>query len=323
MRTVKSIAFLGAALLLAGCALHPLPDDVTGRSTFQIVQKIRCEARDALNEISADVLQNNSKQAYTNALAQEVREGKVKVTDVFDLTKEYARRVDREVYPYFSTFALSALALGFEFNITETNNAQADSNFLETFSRGVFKLNAKVGSKYDRNNTRKFDVGETFLEVYELLDEECRKYPDGTKNYVYPITGNIGLKEAIETFINLNSRSIDPTAPKPQEGLATFVDTLRFTTTYTAGATPAITLTPASSRFNLVDAQLGLSVERADIHQVAISLVAGPAVRSLAEARKAKNIAQFQRRLAVQNLRQNRTEAFFETLRRLETLTRQ
>ena len=212
MRTVKSIAFLGAALLLDGCALHPLPDDVTGRSTFQIVQKIRCEARAALNEISADVLQNNSKQAYTNALAQEVREGNVKVTDVFDLTKGYARRVDPEVYPYFSTFALSALALGFEFNITETNNAQADSNFLETFSRGVFKLNAKVGSKYDRNNTRKFDVGETFLEVYELLDEECRKYPDGTKNYVYPITGNIGLKEAIETFINLNSRSIDPTA---------------------------------------------------------------------------------------------------------------
>jgi hypothetical protein len=136
----------------------------------------------------------SGKQAYTNALSEEVRARRVRVTDVFDLKKEYARRVDPQVYKYFSSFALSALAFGFTFDITQTNDAQDDSNFLDPFSRGVFKLNAKAGNKYDRQSTRKFDVGETFLEVYELLEDECRRYPGGTKNYVYPITGDIGEK---------------------------------------------------------------------------------------------------------------------------------
>ena len=37
-----------AAFVLAGCAIHPLPEDVTGVDTYTIVRQIRCETRQAV-----------------------------------------------------------------------------------------------------------------------------------------------------------------------------------------------------------------------------------------------------------------------------------
>jgi hypothetical protein len=39
---------LGLSLSLAACAIHPLPEDVAGLTTAQIVHRIRCEAREAV-----------------------------------------------------------------------------------------------------------------------------------------------------------------------------------------------------------------------------------------------------------------------------------
>lgn len=36
------------AALLAGCAIHPLPENVTGIDTPDIVRQIRCESREAV-----------------------------------------------------------------------------------------------------------------------------------------------------------------------------------------------------------------------------------------------------------------------------------
>ena len=36
-------------ITVAGCAIHPLPENVTGVSTDKIVRKIRCEARTQAN----------------------------------------------------------------------------------------------------------------------------------------------------------------------------------------------------------------------------------------------------------------------------------
>lgn len=328
MRTVKSV-LCGVACLLAGCSIHPLPDDVTHRSTFHIVQKIRCEAREALTEISADVLQNSKNPQYprTYEVGGWVRDRSLKVTDVFDTKQPYHKWIDPDVHKYFDTFALSALALGFTFDITETNDAQFDSNFQDPFSRGIFKLNAKAGRKLDRNNKRKFIVGETFLELYVSLDERrnkgidvCDRYAAG-QNFIYPITGDVGLKEVFEAFINLNSRSIDPTLPRARgekkDSVALFVDTLRFTTLLTAGATPRIELAPVSRSFNLTNAQLAMGVQRLDAHEVAISLEPGEVVLSLDEAfRKVHIVGASSTRRAIEKLLLNRSENFLEDIRR-------
>jgi hypothetical protein len=39
-------------LLVSGCAIHPQPKDVTGISTFDIEQQIRCETRKAVVDLT-------------------------------------------------------------------------------------------------------------------------------------------------------------------------------------------------------------------------------------------------------------------------------
>jgi hypothetical protein len=44
----RSFVFAGLSSVLAGCAIHPLPDDVTRKTTNDIVGQIRCEAKRAV-----------------------------------------------------------------------------------------------------------------------------------------------------------------------------------------------------------------------------------------------------------------------------------
>ena len=45
MKKLLSVAAIALSFLGAGCAIHPLPQDVTGVDTYHIVRQIRCEAR--------------------------------------------------------------------------------------------------------------------------------------------------------------------------------------------------------------------------------------------------------------------------------------
>jgi hypothetical protein len=51
-----------SAFLLSGCAIHPLPEDITGNTTLAIVQKVRCEGFAALNDISIKLLRESNYQ---------------------------------------------------------------------------------------------------------------------------------------------------------------------------------------------------------------------------------------------------------------------
>ena len=51
MPMIKSflvLLFSGLAVAIGGCSIHPLPEDITGVSTYHIVRQIRCEARQAV-----------------------------------------------------------------------------------------------------------------------------------------------------------------------------------------------------------------------------------------------------------------------------------
>ena len=53
MRPIHSLVIAVLAPILANCSTHPLVDDVTRSTTFDVVQKIRCEAKRAINDIDA------------------------------------------------------------------------------------------------------------------------------------------------------------------------------------------------------------------------------------------------------------------------------
>jgi hypothetical protein len=44
----RSVIVSSLAALLGGCAIHPLPENVTGIDTPDIVRQIRCESREAV-----------------------------------------------------------------------------------------------------------------------------------------------------------------------------------------------------------------------------------------------------------------------------------
>jgi len=45
MRPIPSVVMAVLAPILANCSTHPLVDDVTRSTTFDVVDKIRCEAK--------------------------------------------------------------------------------------------------------------------------------------------------------------------------------------------------------------------------------------------------------------------------------------
>ena len=47
---VRLIAVVAAAALLTNCAIHPVPEDVTGVTTYEIARQIRCETREAAKD---------------------------------------------------------------------------------------------------------------------------------------------------------------------------------------------------------------------------------------------------------------------------------
>ncbi len=50
MRPALGLSLLIYAPLLIGCSIHPLPDDVSRKTTYDIVEKIRCEAKAAVEQ---------------------------------------------------------------------------------------------------------------------------------------------------------------------------------------------------------------------------------------------------------------------------------
>src|SRR5712691_2557835 len=63
MRPIHGLVISVLAPILASCSMHPLVDDVTRSTTFDIVEKIRCEARRAIIE-HAQRLGNDTTIAY-------------------------------------------------------------------------------------------------------------------------------------------------------------------------------------------------------------------------------------------------------------------
>ena len=56
MRLVRVFAPVMGAVLAAGCSIHPLPEDVTRKSTYDIVHKFRCEAKQAVLDYAPETM---------------------------------------------------------------------------------------------------------------------------------------------------------------------------------------------------------------------------------------------------------------------------
>lgn len=295
----RSMLAIAAVSVLSGCSIHPLPEDFSGVDSLDIVKQIRCETREAAIGLLIAFLADRGKD-YPN------RPGHLLARE---LAIQYARNpnlisdslADRfNGYPNTQSVIKLIYGVGvaynFDFKMAEDNDLSADVSLLRPLTQPKFTLGIKAGAARKRHNTRTFTVTDTFRGLLTKLNQKQRAgrhYCDGhvvRENYIYPITGRIGVDKLARDFIDLaifgalasGGKDEKPDAPGPP----TMADELTFTTTINASATPTIEFTPVSSAFRLANASLTGEVRRMDVHQVTVGLAVLPdETKSLASLR--------------------------------------
>lgn len=251
------------ALWISGCAIHPLPENVTGLDTVAIVRKIRCEVRDSIKEQVVKLLEsdNRADQEFKDKAINLIKENFPAWRDIDQskLSDNSRKLIDR----YDNAF----IFMDFTFQISEDNNNNSEINLLSTLTRGTDGLNIKASNNRTRKSTRNFRVQDTFVGIFEanLTCAGRSKNPD----YMYPVTGEIGVAEVIDTFLRLNeTRALTTGVIKDR----LFADTVSFTTTISASLGPKILLGPVGKPLSLADAAFTSTSTRTDIHDVLIGL---------------------------------------------------
>jgi len=182
-----------------------------------------------------------------------------------------------QLKPILDEYGEVAVAYDFNFDITETDDLNASLAFKLPFTPPphVFDLGTGGSLHKIRKAKRTFRSQETFLDLI-LRDQWCGNFEPRDRNLLYPITGSIGLRKVVQTFMALSEQG---------GGRDNFVDVLTFTTTISGSVNPSVKLNQVPDSFRLVSASVGLSAERTDLHQVTISL----AFPAPAKSKKKKN----------------------------------
>jgi hypothetical protein len=290
----RVLAVLSISLLSAGCAIHPVPENVTGVDTEDIVRQIRCEARDALVDIIKLKLKELSEQGSATAqeLLQEYERNPDAVEDFH--WRLFPGQGYTQVQRFIKLFAEAAIAYSFDLQMTENNDLTTDINLVNPLAAPKLTLAINAGALRRRTNQRVFTSVDTFGFLVAQLNRRnayneryCNKRIV-IKNYIYPIAGRVGVAKTIGTFINLTVvGALGGPATQQGKGPPTMVDKLTFTTTVNGSATPKVEFAPVGDRLQLANASLKASADRSDRHEVTIGLaLEGIGLDELAAARR-------------------------------------
>jgi hypothetical protein len=249
-----------------GCAIHPLPEDFSGVSTYHIVRQIRCEARAAVIESAVRGLINYTPDPATQQIGLEFENGSRPIASLsYKLFKE--PRIRSIVKLFFDT----GVAYNFNLEMTETNDLGTEINLLKPFIDSKLTVGISAGFNRQRVNTRSFTVTDTFAQlVRDVSPEYCAKFIV-TANYVYPITGRIGVEKMVQDFINLTLFA-NLAGPGDGAGPPTLVDALEFSTTISGSASPKIEFSPIGMGLSVTDAKVTGALSRIDLHKVTVGL---------------------------------------------------
>jgi len=275
--------------LFSGCAIHPLPEDVTGVDTYHIVRQIRCETREALRKMVIDWLRDLGTDHPSQPADLHARE----LADLYETDPDAFSDFGPQVLPgpkyvherdIINLFADAGIAYNLDLTITENNDFTGDVNFLKPLFSGKFTLGVKADATRSRQNERVFTATDTFGYLVTQLNKPkrgvryCDRFIVGP-NYVYPIVGQIGVYKSVRSFVELTlfgalgaHHEGDVPGPVNPPAPPTMVDKLTFTTTVDISATPKVEFTPAGTQFQIVDASIGPSVKRMDEHKVFLGL---------------------------------------------------
>jgi hypothetical protein len=260
--------------IMGGCSAHPVVYESTGYYAPQLVRKARCEARQAIADKIAAWLIENEDDVYGVEISKKIRSRSVKLSSI------QWRNLDPRDYAYLHYFFDTAIAYNFNLDITESNNASVDLNFLAAISKGTVSIPAKTGMNRSRNNVQTFTISDKWGYLLKDLPEyycDPRTVPSGyfssQPNYIYPIAGKIGIGSMVDDFVDLTLWGA--LAGEKGESTPAMAYAQEFTTKTFGDVTPKITVV-SSAAFE--DGTLGLANYREDKHKIVVgfSLGVGP-----------------------------------------------
>jgi hypothetical protein len=274
---VKVIVSLSCALLIAGCAVRPLPEQVTGISTFNIVKQIRCETREAVFDTFIKALADNPK--VFGEAAQGIAEGFRGHPELMAQFKPTLFTGNaRDLVNFFWN---TGIAYNFTLDMTETNNLDTQIDIIRTLTGSTPSLGVSTGFDRTRENTRTFTITDDFKGLLTLKPSTyCDEHIASGENQIYPMAGRIGIEPFIHEFVRI-ALFTNLDAGK-DGGAPTMVDTLQFQTTLSGTAVPKIVFSPVGRGFQLADASLTAVVSRKDVHTLTmgLSVVAAPVAQA-------------------------------------------
>ena len=254
-RALRSCCLVTLAFPLAGCSMHPLPENFPlnfpRASTFDIVQKVRCEAQAGLERFK------NSRHPEQIKL-------------IIDST---------------------SIGYDFKFVMTETNDA-TDGNLHFTrksanpASARSLDIDLTGEATKKRMNTRTFRLVEDLADVAkaDCSAEALRA------NLAYPIAGRLHVDDVVYTYVRLERMSDlddpveqggigiptdDPLNPRKKRS-GVFSEQLLFRTSLKLGATPTLTVSAVAGSFRLTSASVNGQIKRVDAHDVIIAFAQDP-----------------------------------------------
>jgi|SoiMethySBSTD1v2_1073268.scaffolds.fasta_scaffold48037_2 hypothetical protein len=244
---IKRGAILAALFTTLGCSMHPLPEDVSRKDTYDIVRKIRCEAAEGLSKFNLeDLIIVNTFIGYDFD---------------FDITEKNNLGTD-----------------GARGTLTLEQKLLSPS--------GTFKLDVKPVAERSRQTQRTFRLIESLKDLKKLDYKKCAPieanwaYPiTGSIGINEVVETYIGL-EKLTNFTELpNGKTVLIPGPGSNKPPVVFSDLLTYTTNFGASVTPELTLNSVAGSLKLTKATIGADATRKDIHKVTVALARNLAVQ--------------------------------------------
>lgn len=283
MKMLAATSGLFAVFALSGCATNPLPEDVTGIGTPDIVRQIRCEARDAAIEALVNFLRDRARDypgrpgdASTLSLAERYRANPNAIAEFRpSLLKSPADQLAIKLL-----YSIG-VAYSFELTMTEENNLSAGAvNARSGAAASLFALGVGGAFTRKRDNKRSFTITDTFDFLLRVMNQQVNaggyRYCDQVivrENHVYPISGRIGIRNIVYDFLDL---TVFNNLGGKDKGPPSLSDTLTFTTVLDASVSPKITFLPTGTSFQVTDAGFTAAAKRTDAHQVVLGIALPP-----------------------------------------------
>jgi hypothetical protein len=304
------------SLIVSGCSIHPVQQDVTGVPPVDIIHHIRCETRLAIEDKAIELLfaykGGQHEPSINLAKSLQAKRGQVWKFDPRILTTQEERA-------FYNRYIQTGIAYDFTLDITEDNKAALLADPVRLITNGVVGIGVGASSEFSRNNARRFIMSDTFAKL--LADDHLVCGGDGAENFVYPIAGRIGIRELISTFIDLNEDKSLQTLDSGNSRV--FADTMTFLTTLTGSVSPHVEIAPVGNQWGAASpTSFSAFAQRIDKHMVIIGLsmdiskgVAGAAVLPLADRRSAlqkSNVASPAEQSALDAVRQARFDAYLD-----------